>query len=1023
MMGISTARLARIGLGLLAAIGLLATASLAEAQYFGRNKVQYDRFEFRVLATEHFDIYYYPEEAEAAATVGRMAERWHTRLSRILGHTLTGRQPVILYASHPHFEQTNVIEGELGEGTGGVTESGKRRVVLPMAASLADTDHVLGHELVHAFQYDMLGRNAGAMPLWFIEGMAEYLSLGPRSVQTAMWLRDAAIQDRLPDLDELDDPRYFPYRFGHAFWAYTAGRWGDDIVGRMLKAISPVQTGEAMPGTVDAIGLVEAATSRDKDQFSQEWHEAIRETYGVAPAPKTEGKAPLPETPLIGERTGHGSVNVGPSLSPDGKKIAFLSAREMLSIDLYLADASTGKIIRKLISTASDPHFESLQFLASAGAWASDNRRLAIGTVRGGRPVLAILDTDRGSTIEEIKFEEIGEVFQPTWAPDGKAIAFSGQVGGVTDLFIYDLDSRQLRRLTKDQFADMQPAWSPDGKRLAFVTDRFSADLSTLAFKGFSLATIDLAEGTIARVESGVIGNDSNPQWAADGSSLFFLSDAGGRSNAYQLDIASGRATAITSAITGISGITPMSPALSVSAKGDLAAVTVFRDSGYEIQIMPPRPAAPLTGPAAQLEDAALLPPTTRASQLVAQQLAQPAAGLPAATAKAEDKEYSPGLELVAVGQQLGVATNSAFGTYVSGGIAFQFSDMLGNHLLSTGFSVQGGVKDIGASASYLNRTRRWNWGVFGERVPLLSGTVRQGFTEVDGETVFVEQTVLFRETYLQAGALTAYPFSRSSRIEFSGAMRHIGFDYEIEERYFDPFTGVFLGEDKTVLPTLDGIKLFDAAAALVRDTSSFGPTGPLVGQRARLEIAPTFGDLRFTNITADFRQYVMPVRPVTLAARVLHAGRYGAGGEDERLSQLFLGYSTLVRGYDVGSFEASECTVTLDGSCPEFDRLLGSRLLVVNLEARAPAVGLFKGRLDYGALPIELFTFFDAGVAWTRAEQPTFTGGVREWVTSAGLGARINLFGYLVTEFNLVRPLNRPGQGWQFVFNLRQGY
>jgi len=1022
MMGISTGWRTRIAAGSIAAFALLALASVSEAQYFGRNKVQYDRFEFKVLATEHFDIYYYPEEAEAAATVGRMAERWHARLSRVLSHTLTGRQPIILYASHPHFEQTNVIEGELGEGTGGVTESAKRRVVLPMAASLADTDHVLGHELVHAFQYDILGRNAGAMPLWFIEGMAEYLSLGPRNVQTAMWLRDAAIQDRLPDLDQLDDPRYFPYRFGHAFWAYTAGRWGDDIAGRMLQAVSPAQTGEAMPGGADAIGLVEAATGRDKDQFSQEWHEAIRETYGVAPAPKADAKAPLPETPIIGERTGHGGVNVGPALSPDGRKIAFLSARELLSIDLYLADAATGKIIRKLISTAADPHFESLQFLASAGAWASDNRRLAIGTVRGGRPVLAILDTDRGTTLEEIKFDEIGEVFQPTWSPDGKAIAFSGQAGGVTDLFVYDLEARQLRRLTKDAFADLQPAWSPDGRQLAFVTERFGTDLTTLAFKGFALATIDLADGRIARVNSGVTGNDSNPQWAADGSALFFLSDAGGRSNAYRLDIASGRATAITSAVTGVAGITPLSPALSVSAKGDLAAVTMFRDSGYEIHIIPPRPAPPLTGPAAQLEDAALLPPTTRASQLVAQQLASPA-GLPAQTAAPEEKEYSPGLELVAVGQQLGVATNSAFGTYVSGGIAFQFSDMLGNHLLSTGFSVQGGVKDIAASASYLNRTRRWNWGVFGERVPLLSGTIQQGFTDIDGQTVFVEQTVLFRETYLQAGALTAYPFSRTSRVEFSGAMRHIGFDYEVEERYFDPFTGEFLGEEKRDIPTLDGIKLFDTAAALVRDTSTFGPTGPLLGQRARLEVAPTFGDLRFTSVSADFRQYAMPVRPVTLAARVLHAGRYGAGGEDDRLSPLFLGYSTLVRGYDVNSFEASECTLAPDGSCPEFDRLLGSRVLVVNLEARAPAVGLFKGRLDYGPLPVELFTFFDAGVAWTRTERPEFAGGAREWVTSAGVGARVNLFGYIVTEFNLAKPLNRRGQGWKFVFNLRQGF
>ena len=84
-----------------------------------------------------------------------MAERWYARLTRALDHHLSGRQPLVLYASHPHFEQTNVVSSLMGEGTGGVTESLRRRIVLPAGASLAETDHVVGHELVHAFQYDI----------------------------------------------------------------------------------------------------------------------------------------------------------------------------------------------------------------------------------------------------------------------------------------------------------------------------------------------------------------------------------------------------------------------------------------------------------------------------------------------------------------------------------------------------------------------------------------------------------------------------------------------------------------------------------------------------------------------------------------------------------------------------------------------------------------------------------------------------------------------------------------------------
>ena len=216
------------------------------------------------LHTDHFEIYYYPEEAGAAQEVGRLAERWYSRLSRIFDHQLTDKQVLVLYASHAEFVQTNVIEGEISEGVGGVTEGARRRIVLPMAVTLADSQHVVGHELVHAFQYDMLGaRNAGIMPLWMIEGMAEYLSIGPRDPQTAMWLRDAAYQDHLPGIKNLDDPDYFPYRFGHAFWAYLTGRFGDSIINKVMDEVGLPQ------GGIGPIEAVEKATGVDRKTLSR----------------------------------------------------------------------------------------------------------------------------------------------------------------------------------------------------------------------------------------------------------------------------------------------------------------------------------------------------------------------------------------------------------------------------------------------------------------------------------------------------------------------------------------------------------------------------------------------------------------------------------------------------------------------------------------------------------------------------------------------------------------------------------
>ncbi|HZJ00502.1 MAG TPA: hypothetical protein VFD22_07550, partial [Gemmatimonadaceae bacterium] len=212
----------------LAALGLsfIAAPSQSSAQYFGRNKVQYENFDFSVLHTAHFNLHFYPAEADAARDMGRIAERWETRLSALFGHQLTKRKPILIYADQPDFQQTNAVSDQLTEGTGGVTEALRDRLIMPLTGVYRDNDHVLGHEMVHVFQYDLandrtFGGQAGMMglPLWVVEGTAEYLSLGRDDPHTAMWMRDAVLQNKLPTIKQLtSDSRFFPYRYGEALW-------------------------------------------------------------------------------------------------------------------------------------------------------------------------------------------------------------------------------------------------------------------------------------------------------------------------------------------------------------------------------------------------------------------------------------------------------------------------------------------------------------------------------------------------------------------------------------------------------------------------------------------------------------------------------------------------------------------------------------------------------------------------------------------------------------------------------------
>ena len=273
------------------------------------------------------------------------------------------------------------------------------------------------------------------------------------------------------------------------------------------------------------------------------------------------------------------------------------------------------------------------------------------------------------------------------------------------------------------------------------------------------------------------------------------------------------------------------------------------------------------------------------------------------------------------------------------------------------------------------------------------------------------------------AAGMVAYPFSRATRFEVQGGFRRITFDTELRTRVFDPFTGQLLSDDEQDLDDPDALNLGEVSAALVYDTSVFGVTGPILGQRYRVEAGQTAGSLQFTTLLADYRRYVMPFRPITLAARVMHYGRFGGDSEHELLQPLFIGYPHFIRGYDIGSFESGECAPGPSGDCDAFDRLIGSRMLVGNFEVRAPLWGLFGGDDFYGPLPIEIAGFFDYGVAWNGDSKPEIFGGVREAARSYGAALRANLFGYAVIEIDYVRPLDRPQKGWFWQFSLRPGF
>ena len=1038
-------------------VGILATP--AAAQYFGQNKVQYRSFNFQSIQTEHFDIYYYPDERGGALDAARMAERAYARLSRILHHQFSSRKPIILYASQSDFQQTNVVDAS-GEGLGGVTEFFKHRAVLPFTGSYAEFEHVLQHEMVHQFQYDVYSRGrpgAGVQtlmavnpPLWFMEGMAEYLSLGPIDNHTAMWLRDASLEGHLPTIEQLTyDPRIFPYYFGHALWAYIGEKWSDEVIGEILQG----STASGVEGAFKrALGL-------SLDDLSSEWRDAVQTTY--LPQLAEHYRARRIAQPVLTRKRSDGTLHIAPALSPDGRDIAYFSERKSFFVDLYLADAETGRVKRRLTKATLSNNYESLRFINSAGSFSPDGRYFAIAAKHNDKDDLVILDVKKDEEVRRITVPLNG-LITPAWSPDGKQLVFTGFDGGLSDLFVVNADGTDLRRLTNDKYADLHPAWSPDGKTIAFATDRGPAtDFGALRFGNMRIALYHLENGAIETLPRMEHGKNINPAWAPDGRSIAFVSDRTGISNIYLYDLGDHNLYQLTDLFTGAEAFTPLSPVLSWARQADRMAFAYYEEGEYNVyavdnprslrrqpfqepavppvtsllaatrrdtvrsatpaaevtSIEQPRAAASVyrspTGFRASNTSPQKVDSGTTATPVSVRTLLDSATTLPDTsefTFKAYHTRFTP--DYVAR-PTIGYERNN-FGRGFFGGTAISLSDMLGNHTLVFAGAVNGRLSEAQVLAAYINQAHRLNWAVGATQQPYYfyqPTTVENVAPDTSILTVGIRRFVI-REGFVE----TYYPFSRFSRVELGVHAVNIT-DAVLQQQYLVDRNGIIFAQSDLQTISNPSISYVSPSLALVHDNSLFGYVGPFAGSRYRLQVNPNFGDWQFVGGLADWRRYFF-ARPFTFAFRGLFFGRFGRNGDE---FPVFLGTTELLRGYTAGSLINNECansTTTTTGrtGCSELDQLIGSRIAVAGAELRFPLTrNLVLGFLPVGLPPIEGAIFYDMGLAWESGsvikwrrdagqDPEVFRQPLRSW----GGSIRVNFLGFVVVRFDYTKPLDR---------------
>jgi hypothetical protein len=405
---------------------------------------------------------------------------------------------------------------------------------------------------------------------------------------------------------------------------------------------------------------------------------------------------------------------------------------------------------------------------------------------------------------------------------------------------------------------------------------------------------------------------------------------------------------------------------------------------------------------------------------------------------KFSEEKYKPKFKLdyLGGGAGVGVGTSNTFGTTTgaAGGVDALFSDILGNNQFFTSLSLNGEITDFGGAAAYINRSSRITYGASLSHLPYRSFFLgNSGLDELpiqDDSYQVIADTFFIRRLFEQkASVFAAYPFSTTARLEASASASRYSSRLDQYVNYYTPFAvgggqyvrGNYIDQSREKVDSGNGFGLYTAGAALVGDNASFGLTAPLNGHRYRLGADQYFGEFQFTGVTADYRQYKF-LRPVSLAFRAMHYGRYG--GNSENLFPLYLGSPWYIRG--LNSQKAVEIFARNDRN---FDQLVGSKIFVTNFEVRMPFTGPEQlALIKSGFLLTDLNLFVDAGVAWYEFDQFKSEGELpgrfvnAKPIVTTGASLRVNLFGALILEPYVARPLLKDSQ-WVFGLNFVPGW
>lgn len=814
---------------------------LAQFFFFGRNKVQYREFDWNVLHTEHFDIYYYGDMVHIAEIGAFYAEEVFDELKAELNHIVTRRVPLIFYNTTIDFQQTNTTPGLIPDGVGGFFEFLKGRVVLPSTGSLHDFRHVIRHELVHVFMTNKIYRvlkdhriPADKLPpLWFVEGIAEFLSTEP-DAQAEMVMRDAVINNYFFNLDNIWKiyGTFLMYKEGQSFLEFASEKYGKDKVINLLDNFWMYSSFN---------DVIEYTFNQTIEKIDAEWEYYLKKKY----------------YPLLAQKypTEFGAIKLtkdGFNFSPvfykiEDKDYIFFTANRDGYSSLYrmefFSDAGSADSPELILRGEQTQEYESFHLFQSSIDVSKDGL-LAFVTKKGASDAIHLLSVKNNESIKTIQDEDLVFISSPKFSANGNRIIFSAvDKKGFRDLFIYDLTSDQLTRLTNDYYDDEDPAFGLTDNQVIFTSDRTGGEYQ----QKYNLFELDLDENEI-RYITYLNTNCFSPIISPDKKELVFTSELDGVRNLYKIDI---RNNQFGNEVRKVSDFITSAfyPSFMDSSQ---IIFSGFENFSFNIYAIDKNNSLGDSSSVISF-NRDMVPGTWTAGVL----------HLPVEAEELKyEKEYS--LDFA----QSVVTTDPVYGT--RGGALFSLSDLLGDDrylfLLYNSATVQSDIlKSFNVLIQKVNFADRVNYGY--------------GIFHLSGRRYDLrDPDEFYYEKSFGGSFLLSYPISKFQRIEASATITN---------------------SNKEIIPDVIERKalLFTNTLSYVIDNSLWGPTGPVDGMRGLVILGYT-SDIKYSNVNyftviADYRYYYRFAMTTALALRL--ASFYNEGKEARRY---IIGGSWDLRGW-----------------------------------------------------------------------------------------------------------------------------